>query len=282
MLLFQSRRNRQITGDVRLDFSLWLTEATGISLGLFIILVICAFAAGFIDALAGGGGLLTVPALLATGLPPHVALGTNKLAATFGSLTATYTFYRKRLFDPNFWQVSFWFTALGAIIGTATVAVLDPAILNKLLPILIGFSALYALFNRTAVASDNFLPKRDKSLPKKQASQGLILGFYDGFAGPGTGAFWTVSNLFLYKMNILLSSGVARSMNFVSNFFSLITFIYLGYINWWIGISMGMFLMVGAYCGAHSAIKFGNRFIRPIFTLVVTIMAVKLAYDAWF
>ena len=265
-----------------MEFSIWLTETTGVSLSLFIILIICAFVAGFIDAIAGGGGLLTVPALLATGLPPHVALGTNKLAATFGSLTATYTFYKKRLFDPIFWQTSFWFTAIGAIVGTIAVSYLDPSVLHKLLPILIGFSAFYALFNRTAVINHNQLPKQNANLAKKQASQGFVLGFYDGFAGPGTGAFWTVSNLYLYKMNILLSSGVARSMNFVSNVFSLFTFIYLGYINWVIGVSMGLFLMVGAYSGAHSAIKFGNKFIRPIFTVVVTVMAVKLAYDAWF
>ncbi|MBU2883478.1 TSUP family transporter [Psychrosphaera sp. B3R10] len=255
---------------------------TGLSTSLLFILVVCAFAAGFIDAIAGGGGLLTVPALLASGLPPHVALGTNKLAATFGSLTAAYTFYKKRLFDPSFWKISFWYTAIGSIVGTVAVSYLDPNILNKLLPILIGFSAFYALFNRTAAVKHNLLPDKTPKLKTQQASQGFTLGFYDGFAGPGTGAFWTVSNLYLYKMNILLSSGVARSMNFISNFFSLVTFIYLGYINWFIGISMGLFLMIGAYTGAHSAIHFGNKFIRPLFTVVVSCMALKLAFDAWF
>jgi uncharacterized protein len=265
-----------------LELSVWLAETTGMSTSYLIILIVCAFAAGFIDAIAGGGGLLTVPTLLASGLPPHVALGTNKLAATFGSLTAAITFYKKRLFDPVFWQVSFWLTAVGAIIGTFAVSYLDPSVLDKLLPLLIGFSALYALFNRSATSTHSELPKKSKSLVKKQSIQGIVLGFYDGFAGPGTGAFWTVSNLYLYKMNILLSSGVARSMNFVSNICSLITFIYLGYVNWVIGVSMGLFFMIGAYCGAHSAIKFGNQFIRPLFTFVVTVMAIKLAYDAWF
>lgn len=264
-----------------MELSVWLTELTGMSISYLMILIACAFVAGFIDAIAGGGGLLTVPVLLASGLPPHVALGTNKLAATFGSLTAAYTFYKKRLFNPNFWKISFWCTAIGSILGTIAVSFLDPAILNKILPLLIGFSAFYALFNRSAVISHSTLPNKNQKLKMKQTAQGLTLGFYDGFAGPGTGAFWTVSNLYLYKMNILLSSGLARSMNFVSNIFSLITFIYLGYINWLIGISMGLFLMIGAYTGAHSAIKFGNQFIRPIFTIVVTAMALKLAYDAW-
>lgn len=245
------------------------------------LLVAAAFIAGFIDAIAGGGGLLTVPALLSSGLPPHMALGTNKLAATFGSITASYTFYKKKLFDPVFWRLSFFATAIGSIVGTITVYFISAEILNKVLPVFIGFSALYALFNRVKEQSSNELPEKCSVLKSKQLTQGLTLGFYDGFAGPGTGAFWTVSNLFLYKINLLLSSGLARAMNFTSNFFSLIAFIYLGQVNFVIGIAMGIFLMLGAYTGAHSAIRYGNKFIRPVFTLVVTIMTIKLAIDAW-
>ena len=249
-----------------------------------LLLIIAAFVAGFIDAVAGGGGLLTVPAMLSTGLPPHLVLGTNKLAATFGSITSSYTFYRNKLFDPLFWQVSFWATCIGALIGTILVHFLDASILNKILPIFIGFSAVYTLFNPLRDNNNMTLPKKseDKHFKLKQISQGSILGFYDGFAGPGTGAFWTVSNVVLYKMNLLLSSGLAKAMNLTSNFFSLIAFIYLGHVNFALGIIMGLFLMVGAYTGAHSAIRLGNRFIRPVFILVVTIMTVKLGYDAWY
>lgn len=246
-----------------------------------LMLIAAAFVAGFIDAIAGGGGLLTVPALLSSGLPPHLALGTNKLAATFGSITASYTFYKKKLFDPVFWRLSFLATAIGAIVGTITVYYISADVLNKVLPVFIGFSALYALFNRVKEQTSTELPLKCRKQKVKQISQGLTLGFYDGFAGPGTGAFWTVSNLFLYKINLLLSSGLARAMNFTSNFFSLLAFIYLGQVNFVIGLAMGVFLMLGAYTGAHSAIKYGNKFIRPIFTLVVTLMTVKLAIDAW-
>lgn len=262
----------------------WFNELvthTNLTSTTLLLLILAAFVAGFIDAVAGGGGLLTVPALLATGLPPHIALGTNKLAATFGSITASYTFYKKKLFNPHFWRLSFFATAVGAIVGTGMVSVIDADVLNKILPIFIGFSALYALFNRVKEESSHLLPTLGRQLKKKQLSQGFILGFYDGFAGPGTGAFWTVSNLFLYKINLLLSSGLARAMNFTSNFFSLCAFIYLGHVNFILGIAMGCFLMIGSYTGAHSAIKFGNKFIRPVFTLVVSIMTIKLALDAW-
>lgn len=264
-----------------MDLVNWLASVVELPASTLFLLILSAFLAGFIDAIAGGGGLLTVPALLASGLSPHTALGTNKLAATFGSITASYTFYKKQLFSPSFWKLSIFATAIGAILGTVMVSLIDATILNKLLPLLIGFSALYALFNPIKANDNNQLPVKCQKLPIKQSTQGLVLGFYDGFAGPGTGAFWTVSNLILYKMNLLMSTGVARAMNFVSNLCSLFAFIYLGHVNFVLGLAMGGFLMIGAYTGAHSAIRFGNKFIRPIFTLVVSIMAIKLAFDAW-
>lgn len=264
-----------------MEWFLELFNFTELSGGIIALLLVSAFLAGFIDAIAGGGGLLTVPALLASGLPPHVALGTNKLAATFGSLTASYAFYKKKLFSPYFWRISLLATAIGSVLGTVMVSFLDATILNKMLPFLIGFSALYTLFNPIKPSGNTQLPQKCQGLTIKKVTQGLTLGFYDGFAGPGTGAFWTVTNLALYKMNLLLSCGVARAMNFVSNICSLVAFIILGHVNFTIGLMMGVLLMVGSYTGAHSAIHFGNKFIRPIFTVVVSVMAIKLAIDAW-
>ena len=256
--------------DPTFNFEIWLT--------------LCAvgFAAGLIDAIAGGGGMLTVPTLLTTGLPPHIALGTNKLAASFGSLTASITFYRKKLFDPHFWRLSILYTAIGAILGTLAVGYLSSEFLEKSIPIIIVVTAIYTLFSKTIVSDIHGLPTLSSRLKKIQSAQGFILGFYDGVAGPGTGAFWTASSSALYKINILLSCGLARSTNFVSNFCSLLTFFYFGYVNVIIGISMGVFIMLGAAVGAHWAIKFGNRFIRPVFIIVVISMSVNLAYHAWF
>ncbi|GLX83221.1 TSUP family transporter [Thalassotalea eurytherma] len=252
-----------------------------IDLELLALLSAVGFIAGFIDAIAGGGGLLTIPTLLATGLPPHIALGTNKLAASFGSFTASLTFYKKRLFDPIFWWRSILFTAIGAIFGTLLVSSINTLWLEKMLPIIVFSIAIYTLFSKQMIHTDGNLPRKDKALDRKQAGQGLILGFYDGVAGPGTGAFWTVSSSAIYKLNILLSSGLARSTNFVSNFCSLVTFIYLAQVNFMIGISMGIFIMLGSWMGAHSAIKYGNKFIKPIFLTVVIIMSLYLAYKAW-
>ncbi|XQW86436.1 TSUP family transporter [Thalassotalea piscium] len=252
-----------------MDINLWITLC---SVGFF---------AGLIDAIAGGGGMLTVPTLLTSGLPPHIALGTNKLAATFGSLTASITFYRKNLFNPKFWRLSILFTAIGAVLGTLVVSHLSVSFLDKALPVLIIVTAIYTLIAKTVVCNEEGLPESNTKLKVTQSIQGIILGFYDGIAGPGTGAFWTASSSAIYKINILLSCGLARSANFVSNFCSLLTFIYLGSVNALLGISMGIFIMAGSWVGAHSAIKFGSRFIRPFFIVVVVIMSCNLAYQAW-
>lgn len=225
--------------------------------------------------------MLTVPALLSTGLPPHIALATNKLAATFGSFTASFTFYKQKLFDPKFWRTSLIATAIGAVVGTLTVSFLTIEFLEKYLPILIIITAVYTLLAKNVVYSDNKLPQESNQLKITQSGQGFILGFYDGLAGPGTGAFWTASSSALYKINIMLSCGLARSTNFVSNACSLLTFLYLGYVNVILGLAMGVFIMAGAWVGAHSAIKFGGKFIRPVFITIVILMSANLAYQAW-
>lgn len=255
-----------------------------LGLDIYTILLLCgvAFTAGFIDAVAGGGGLLTVPALLTAGLPPHLALGTNKLAASFGSSTASWTYFKKKLFDPHFWRDSIIATAIGSVIGTVLVTYISADFLEKWLPVLIFIAALYTLFSKAKPDEQLTLPKITTKFKVIQAVQGFVLGFYDGFAGPGAGAFWTVSTMAIYKMNLLLSCGLARTMNFVSNFSSLIAFMILGHINYVLGICMGLCLMIGAYIGAHSAIKFGGRFIRPVFIACVLGIAIQLTYKAWF
>ncbi|MGF1729556.1 sulfite exporter TauE/SafE family protein [Photobacterium kasasachensis] len=249
---------------------------------MLIILGLVALAAGFIDAVAGGGGMLTVPALLSIGLPPHIALGTNKLAATFASSTAAWTYYKKQLFSPAFWRMSFVATLIGAISGTLVVDLISTAWLEKVLPLIILTVAIYTIWHPHPKGNSHSLPTPCKKLTKKQWIQGTTLGFYDGVAGPGTGAFWTVSNMALYRLDILMASGLSKAMNFTSNLTSLVTFAILGHINFALGLTMGVCLMLGAYIGAHSAIRFGAKFIRPVFVTVVIVLAVKLAWQAWF
>ena len=248
----------------------------------WMFLALIGLLAGFIDAVVGGGGMLTVPALLSIGLPPHLTLGTNKLSASFASGTAAYTYFRKKLFTPQFWKHCFYSCLIGALCGTILVNYISTEFLNKFLPLVILVVAIYTLFSHVKEIDNSILPKDTVQQRTKQRMQGFILGFYDGLSGPGTGAFWVISNMHLYRLNILLSSGIAKAMNFSSNFVSLLTFIYFGQVNWFIGLTMGACLMLGAFIGAHSAIYFGAKFIRPLFIIIVLAMAINLGYNAWF
>jgi len=243
------------------------------------ILLFVAFLAGFIDAIAGGGGLLTLPALLTAGLPPHLVLGTNKLCATFGSATASYAFYRRRLFEPKLWRRALIGTFLGALLGAALSHAVPADLLNQLLPLVVFGCGLYLLFSRMPSPPSG----SDMTLGRgRQWPQSLGLGFYDGVAGPGTGAFWTISSMLLYPLDLLKASGVARTMNFISNGTALGVFIISGHVAWVLGIGMGLALMAGAFLGARTAIQGGSKFIRPIFILVVLAMSLRLAWQHWF
>ena len=245
---------------------------------IILALAAVAFIAGFIDAIAGGGGLLTIPALLMAGLPPHLVLGTNKLSATFGSATAALTFYRRKLFKPAKWRTGLLFTFIGAITGAVIAQYMPASWLNQMLPIIVFSCGLYLLFNPTPPIMDNDEIEINKG---RQAPQGFTLGFYDGVAGPGTGAFWTVSTLMLYPIDLLRASGVARSMNFISNITALTIFILAGQVAGVLGISMGLAMMGGAILGAKAAIRGGNKLIRPVFILVVLALTARLAWQHW-
>src|SRR5690606_29190447 len=144
------------------------------------VLAAVAFVAGFIDAIAGGGGLLTLPALLMAGLPPHLVLGTNKLCATFGSATASLTFYRRRLFAPGEWKNALLATALGAVLGASVAHWMPAAWLNQLLPLVVFVCGLYLLLVKPPSATGDF---QRPIARRRQWPHGLTLGFYDGVAG---------------------------------------------------------------------------------------------------
>ena len=263
----------------QLPKSLPMPFELSVELSTLAVLVVVAFVAGFIDSIAGGGGLLTTPALMTAGLPPHLVLGTNKLSSTFGSAIASYTFYRRKLFNPQDWTRALLGTAVGALIGAVIAHYLPAAWINQMLPVIVFGCGLYLLFGGTPKAPlDSNAPIKKKW----QLPQGLGLGFYDGVAGPGTGAFWTVSSMLLYPLDLVKASGVARSMNFVSNATALSVFIFSGQVDWVIGLSMGVAVMAGAALGARSAIKGGAKFIRPVFITVVLCLTVRLAWQHWF
>ena len=253
-----------------------------LEIGHWLMLALVGISAGFIDAVVGGGGLLSIPALLSLGIPPHQTLGTNKVAACFSSFTSSLTYFRQQLFTPSLWYHTAMATFIGAVLGSTLVLAIDNDWLIKILPIMVIAVAVYSLLNPNAIGCKN-AEMIDKSPSKlHQWLMGLSWGGYDGFAGPGIGAFWTISVSKLYGLPLLNSCGLARSMTLVSNVTALIVFMSLGKVNYVIGILLGVFMMVGSFVGARVAIRFGSPFIKPIFITVVLFMSLHLAWSAWF
>ena len=246
------------------------------SLIVYPALFLAAMIAGWVDSIAGGGGMITLPALLAAGLPPHLALGTNKLQSTFGSFTATTNNYRRGIirFGDAVWGIVC--TAIGAALGAYVVQILDSELLEKVIPFLLFAILVYFIFSPR-------LSDQDKS-PKITSGIfyllcGLALGFYDGFFGPGTGSFWVFLFVSLLGYNLTKATGYTKLMNFTSNIVSLIAFTIGGNILIKVGLVMGVGQVIGAYVGSHMAIRNGARFIRPVLIVVVFITTVRLFID---
>lgn len=247
-----------------------------------LLLGIVALLGGFIDAIAGGGGMLVMPALLSIGMPPHLVVGTNKLVGTFGTFSASLTFIRKGLFQPALWWAMSFGTLVGALFGAVLIYLLSAGTLKTLLPLAILLASGYLIWPRRTPPIQA-MPRPEATPTGRRGVKlltGGLIGFYDGFIGPGTGAFWMAAAMKLFHLDLVAAAGVARFMNFVSNITALLTFVILGNIDYTVGLTMGATLMLGAFVGAHSAIRYGAPFIRPVFLLVVALMAGRLLLAA--
>ena len=235
-----------------------------------------AFFAGLIDSIAGGGGLITVPVLIGIGLPPQVALGTNKLQASFGSGSAMLHFVRAGTVKLNDCWVGIIWTAIGAALGVWAVQLLDTTILKQLIPWLLAAIAIYTLFSPRLGSEDSHARMKPALF---YLVCGLSLGFYDGFFGPGTGAFWTMVLMMMLGYSMMRATATTKVMNFTSNFVALIFFMSFGQVRFLEGLVMGVGQFLGARVGSKLVIKRGTAFIRPIFITVVLALVGRLIWQ---
>jgi uncharacterized membrane protein YfcA len=243
------------------------------------ILFGAALMAGFVDSIAGGGGIITVPALLAVGIPPHVALATNKLQSSFGSFTASLNYTKKGLVDPKKMVLGIFYTFIGAVLGTTLILFLDASLLAQLIPFMLILVFIYTLFSKKVTDQDRHSLL---STPHFYLIFGILIGFYDGFFGPGTGAFWTIAFVAVAGYNLKKATAHTKIMNFTSNIVSLGVFIIGGHIFWIAGILMGFGQIFGAYLGSSLVVKKEVKFIRIFFLSVVAITIAKLLYDQYY
>ncbi len=247
--------------------------------GIAVLLFLSGLCAGFIDSIAGGGGLISVPVLLSIGMPPQIALGTNKLQSSFGSFSASWYYIKKGEANLKEAWKGIFFTLIGAVIGSWSIQQLDSGFISHIIPFMLLIVFFYTFFSgnlgyesRTAIIPKNIF----------YMGAGLCLGFYDGFFGPGTGSFWTAAFVIFLGFDMTRAAGFTRVMNFTSNIVALLLFIYGNKIIYSAGLCMAAGQALGAFMGSHLAIKKGAAFIRPVFMSVILVTILRLIYINYF
>lgn len=242
-----------------------------------------AFAAGFIDAVVGGGGLIQLPALLVLlpGVPVPTLLGTSKLSGIFGTASAAADYARRRV------EIR-WASALPAAgaagllswIGAHAVSLLPRESLRPLVLGLLVIVALFTVLRREFGASERpARPRRTELLIA--IGGGSVIGFYDGFFGPGTGSFLIIFFVGVLGYDFLMASAAAKVLNLGSNLTAMAYFAGTGQVLWKVGLPMAACNVLGAQLGTRMAVQRGTRFVRPLFLLMVSAAILRLAWDAW-
>jgi len=243
---------------------------------VFAALFATGLAAGFVDSIAGGGGLITLPVFLSLGISPQHALGTNKLQATFGSGSAAFHFAKAGLVDIRACKLGILCTGIGALLGTRLVQNIDPGFLRATIPWLLMAIALYTLFQPKLGLEDIHSRMRPNVF---HIVFGLLIGFYDGFLGPGTGTFWATAYMLGLGFNITKATAYTKFMNLASNIASVSLFLLGDQVLLLAGITMGVGQVVGARLGSKAVITKGARVVRPVFIVVVLAVTGKLLYE---
>lgn len=247
---------------------------------MLLLLFLTAVAAGFVDSIAGGGGLLTVPALLFAGLPPQIALGTNKLQSSCGTAVAVCRYAGSGLVHWRDVRFAVPASFLSSIGGALLVGNLPDTLLRKCVPALLILVAVYMLLGREPA---RLTASRSGEVVGKWMGQtifglsaGVILGFYDGFFGPGVGAFWMVACMALLRLGALPATAYTKAANLASNLGSLVVFVPVGKVDWLCAGVMLCGQLIGARAGSGVVLRGGARVIRPLLVVVAIGLAVRL------
>ncbi|MEG8039735.1 TSUP family transporter [Sphingomonas sp. LR60] len=242
---------------------------------IFAFLVLVAFVAGAIDALAGGGGLLTIPALLAAGVPPVAALATNKLQSAVGTGSAFLTFWRAGHVDLRRFALPAGGAFAGSVAGAVTVQHVDPRFLAAFVPVLLIAMAFYFLLAPPMSESDRHARLGRAGL----TGVTTLMGFYDGFFGPGTGSFLTTALVALGGLGLVRAIANTKFLNLATNIAALVAMIAGGKVLWLLGGAMAAANVAGNQCGAWAALRFGGKGVRLLLVTMSIALTIKLLSD---
>ena len=235
-----------------------------------------ALVAGFVDAVAGGGGLLAIPALLLAGLSPVATLGTGKLQALFGAGMAAITYARGGHFR---WRDVGWLSGaafLGSVLGALLAKALPTEFLRVVLPVMLVVIAAYFALKPNLDDTDK---ERRMGALAFGLSAAPAIGFYDGVFGPGAGSFYMLAFVALAGMGVLRATAHTKLLNFASNVGGFAVFAAAGVVNWRIGLAMGACQIVGAWLGARMAMRVGARLIKPLLVVMCLALAARVLAD---
>lgn len=238
------------------------------------LLALSAFGAGLVDAIAGGGGLVTVPALLAAGLPVPVALATNKGQASFGAVSSFFSFWTKGGIDRSRAPLAFATGFIGSFVGARVLLLVRPEPLKPVVLVLLLVAAGLVAYPRK--------PGSGAAKPWAMTALGPIafaLGFYDGFFGPGVGSMLIVAFVLVFGDTLTRASGNAKVVNLASNLAALLLFSIKGAVLWRVAAPMAAANALGAFVGARLAVKRGDKLVRVVVLGVVTVLVLKMAHD---
>ena len=245
------------------------------------LLIVCPllFLAGFADSIAGGGGVISVPAGLLAGIPIHTVYGTNKFAMSFGALTSTTQYARSGNVD---WRAALY-AAVGALVGANLGArlalLLNEKYLSYCLMLLLPAVALFLAFNRGFGQEPKLLNHSKVQEAFLAIFIGVVVGAYDGFFGPGAGTFYIILFCTILGSDLLHANGNAKVVNMASNIGALIAYILNGKVWFAVGIPMALCTISGNFLGSRLAIKNGARFIRPVMALMIVLLLIKIVSD---
>ena len=245
----------------------------------YLPLALLVFLAGFVDSIAGGGGLITLPAYLAHGLPPSLLLGTNKLSSCMGTSVAAAKFLKETRFGADFLFILVVLAAAGSLLGAKAISLVPPETIRLLLLVLLPPVAVFLGARKSFGLADTSARHSENALLGRSGSISFGVSFYDGLLGPGTGTFLAVAFARLCGFDLLRSTALAKLLNLVSNAAALAAFLWFGMVNVKLGLAMGVAGMAGNYAGSHVALKRGAWVIRPTLFAVSAALLAKIAWD---
>ena len=241
------------------------------SFEILTFLFVIAIIAGFIDTLVGGGGLLAVPALMLSGMPPIYVLGTNKLQGSMGTGIATFVLFRKNKLKWDRIKYLMLASFIGSIIGGVIVQFVDTQVLSFVIPVVLVVIAIYFI-----ISPKPKVVNQDSVSNKKFEKYAVpVVGFYDGMFGPGAGSFFVLTGVMLKKLEIIQATILAKPLNFASNIAGFIVFFSFGHIAFMIGLIMMLGQLIGAFIGTHYLLKANPKVIRILIVIMSILMLAR-------